>query len=85
MYIPNGRQGLVWSVVGNYQLDEDVRTRDHFDGFYGWRGLVAYCTKCMFSENDFLEKTDIFACRALLNSPDSAPIEKVDLTQFFPK
>ena len=84
-YIPNSRDGLRWSVVGVYQLDEDGKHRDHFDGFYGWRGLVAYCTKHMFAENDFLENTDIFAYRALLNSPDSAPIEKVDLTQFFPK
>ena len=84
-HIPNGRDGLKWSVVGVYQLDADGKHRDHFDGFYGWRGLVAYGTKHMFTENDFLENTDIFAYRALLNSPDSAPIEKVDLTQFFPK
>ena len=54
-YIPNSCSGLRWSLVD--ELSSDVSSKGglvqkQFDGFYGWRGLVAYMTKGIFSNED---------------------------------
>ena len=54
-YIPNSCSGFCWSLVD--ELSSDVSSKGglvqkQFDGFYGWRGLVAYMTKGVLSIED---------------------------------
>ena len=54
-YIPNSCSGLRWSLV--YESSSDASSngglvQKQFDGFYGWRGRVAYMTKGIFSNED---------------------------------
>ena len=54
-YIPNSHQGMKWSLVRDCSLsDAKVKCQAilQFDGFSGWRGLVAYMTKGIFSNDD---------------------------------
>ena len=54
-YIPNSHNGLRWSLVhesGGDASSKGVQVQKQFDGFYGWRGLVAYMTKGIFSNKD---------------------------------
>ena len=54
-YIPNSCSGLRWSLVDESGSDDSSKgslVQKQFDGFYGWRGLVAYMTKGIFSQDD---------------------------------
>ena len=54
-YLPNSRNGLRWSLVdesGSDASSKRVHEQKQFDGFGGWRGLVAYMTKRIFSDED---------------------------------
>ena len=54
-YIPNSHNGLRWSLVdesGGDASSKGVQVQKQFDGFSGWRGLVAYMTKGIFSNKD---------------------------------
>ena len=54
-YIPNSCSGLRWSLVDESGSDASSKgglVQKQFDGFYGWRGLVAYMTKGIFSDKD---------------------------------
>ena len=54
-YIPNSCSGLRWSLVDESGSDVSSNgslMQKQFDGFYGWRGLVAYMTKGIFSNED---------------------------------
>ena len=82
-YVPKSAQGLRWSVVGQYQLDADGKPRNQFDGFYGWHGLVAYCTKHIFSGDLYRQNIDGFSYNALINSPVVERNRSVDLSTFF--
>ena len=54
-YIPNSCSGLRWSLVDESGSDVSSNgslMQKQFDGFYGWRGLVAYMTKGIFCNED---------------------------------
>ena len=54
-FIPNSCSGLRWSLVDESGSDASSKgglVQKQFDGFYGWRGLVAYMTKGIFSDED---------------------------------
>tara|TARA_B100000674_G_scaffold491390_1_gene509220 strand:+ start:501 stop:1373 length:873 start_codon:yes stop_codon:yes gene_type:complete len=54
-YIPNSCRGLHWSLLdepGSDASSKGALVQKHFDGFCGWRGLVAYMTKGIFSNED---------------------------------
>ena len=54
-YIPNSCSGLRWSLVdesGSDASSKGVQVQKQFDGFGGWRGLVAYMTKGIFCNED---------------------------------
>jgi hypothetical protein len=82
-YIPKSRQGLKWSVVGTYQLDVEGKPRNSFDGFYAAHGLVAYCTKRIFTDADLSNSVDSYSYNALINSPMIEKSNAVDLSTFF--
>ena len=75
-------QGMRWSVTGDYQLDKDGKPRNQFDGFHGWHGLLAYCTKTIFSEADLAEHTDAYLYTCLINTPTCSTTSKPNLTDF---
>ena len=80
--VPNSAQGMRWSVTGDYQLDKDGKPRNQFDGFHGWHGLLAYCTKTIFSEADLAEHTDAYLYTCLINTPTCPTTSKPNLTDF---
>ena len=52
--IPNSRDGLRWSLVDEAVSDASsgrLQVQKQFDGFSGWRGLVAYMTKGIYSDS----------------------------------
>ena len=54
-YLPISPDGLRWSLVDESGSDASSKgglVQKQFDGFYGWRGLVAYMTKGIFSNKD---------------------------------
>jgi hypothetical protein len=54
-YLPNSCSGLRWTLVDESASDVSSNAslmQKQFDGFYGWRGLVAYMTKGIFSNED---------------------------------
>ena len=72
-YIPNSCSGLRWSLVDQSGSDASSKgglVRKQFDGFYGWRGLVAYMTKGIFS-NDDLSK---YLCGETYSRLDRLPV-----------
>ncbi len=56
--IPNGRRGRKFSLV-----DENKS----YDRFFGWKGLVAYCTKFIFDEDRMNDLRDPFIHARLIN------------------
>jgi len=82
-YFPKGKGGARWSVVGKYEFDLDGQPRDRFDSFAGWHGLVAYCTKHIFTDADLSKSVDGFSYTALINSPIVEKSNAVDLSTFF--
>lgn len=84
-FVPTHQEaGMRWSVVGDYQLDAVGKPRDQFDGFQDARGLVAYCTKRIFSQDQLVEHCDSLSLNALLNSP-RCPTPAVNLVEMFGK
>ena len=55
LYLPNSCSGLRWSLVDESGSDVSSKgglVQKQFDGFYGWRGLIAYMTKRIFRNED---------------------------------
>ena len=54
-YTLNSCNCLRWSLVDELSSDASSKgglVQRQFDGFYGWRGLVAYMTKGIISNED---------------------------------
>ena len=56
--IPNGRRGRKFSLV------DETKS---FDCFFGWKGLVAYCTKFIFDQETMHNVRDPFIHAGLIN------------------
>ena len=48
-YLPKGKKGLVWTLADDAY---------EWNGFFGWRGLVAYVTKDLFTGNQMMKGVD---------------------------
>ena len=55
-YLPKGKKGLVWTLA-----DDDYE----WNGFVGWRGLVAYVTKDLFTSDQMTKGIDERTMRKL--------------------
>ena len=82
-YISNSRSGLRWSLVDEPGSDASSKrglVQKQFDGFYGWRGFVAYMTKRIFS-NEGLSK---YLCGEIYARLDRLPVSpRSSLSELF--
>ena len=82
-YIPNSCSGLRWSLVdasGSDATSQGGLVQKQFDGFYGWRGLVAYMTKGIFSNEDLSK----YLCGETYTRLDCLPVsQRSSLAELF--
>ena len=63
-HFPKGKSGLKWTFVNDeYQSD----------GFFGWKGLVAYCTKEIITAKQMDKRIDRRSLSKLRDSPERSP------------